>query len=105
MNLTCEQLYSLLSQKFETAQTDWSGHSEVPKPPYVVYVEEKPDIVPADNIAYYVEARYRVELYIRKTDYVSESKLETLLNGAEIYWEKEKIWNRELDLFQVIYMI
>lgn len=100
-----EELYALLSEKFETAQTDWTGHTEVPKPPYVLYLVRKPSKVKADNKRYYTERRYQLELYCEKTDYVSEDKLEKLLDDNDIFWDKEKIWNREINLYQVIYEI
>ena len=105
INMTCEELYALLSTKFETAQTDWSGHTNVPKPPYVVYLVRKPSKVKADNKRYYTEQRYKLELYHDKTDYTSEDTLEKLLDSSDIFWDKEPIWNRELDLFQVNYEI
>lgn len=100
-----EELYALLSEKFEVAQTDWTGHTEVPKPPYVLYLVRKPSKVKADNKSYYTERRYQLELYREKTDYVSEDKLEKLLDDHDIYWDKERIWNREINLYQVIYEI
>lgn len=103
--MTCDELYELLSTGFPTAQTDWTGHAEVPKPPYAVYLERKPDTVAADNKMFYSESRYKIELYIRKQDYESEGKLEELLDDHDIFWDKEKNWNRELQLYQVNYEI
>lgn len=100
-----EQLYALLSTEFPTAQTDWSQHEEIPKPPYVVYLHRSSQNIKADNIAYYSHQRYTIELYIRRTDYESENKLEHLLDSAELFWEKDKNFNRELSLYQVNYTI
>ena len=105
INLSCEELYALLSTKFETAETDWTGHTSVPKPPYVLYLERKPSKVKADNKRYYTENRYKLELYRVKTDYDSEPMLEKLLDDKDIFWDKERIWNRELNLYQVNYEI
>lgn len=103
--MTCEELYALLSTKFETAQTDWTGHTSVPKPPYLIYLVRKPIRVKADNRNYHVEQRYKLELYCEKTDYTSEDTLEKLLDDNDICWEKEPTWNRELSLFQINYEI
>lgn len=103
--MTCEQLYTLLSAEFPTTNTDWTGHASVPKPPYAVYLEAKPTNIAADNIVYHSIPRYVVELYIRKNDYVSEGKIESIFNANEKFWLKDKIWNRELQLYQVNYTI
>ena len=105
INLSCEELYALLSTKFETAETDWTGHTSVPKPPYVLYLEREPSKVKADNKRYHTENRYKLELYRVKTDYDSEPMLEKLLDDKDIFWDKERIWNRELNLYQVNYEI
>ena len=105
INLSCEELYALLSTKFETAETDWTGHTSVPKPPYVLYLERKPIKVKADDKRYHSIQKYKLELYREKTDYTSESILEQLLDEKDIIWDKEPIWNRELNLYQVNYEI
>ena len=48
-NLTSEDLYALLSSLFPTAETDWSGHGKLPKPPFTVYLSLAPFNVKADN--------------------------------------------------------
>ncbi|MBO5449808.1 MAG: hypothetical protein J5994_10865 [Ruminococcus sp.] len=103
--MTPEKLYLLLSTKFPTAETDWTGHERVPEPPFAVYLFRGIDNICADNRVYASENRYTVELYVRKRDYHSEKKLEDLFDKNDIFWNKDKIWNRELGLFQVIYEI
>ena len=103
--MTCEQLYTMLSTVCPVTNTDWIGHETVPKPPYAVYLESKPNNIAADDKVYYSIPRYVVELYIRKNDYVSEGKIETLFDDNDIFWQKDKIWNRELQLYQVNYTI
>lgn len=104
-NMTPEQVYKLLSEKFPTAETDWSGHESIPKPPYTVYITEAPDNIAADDRVYISQPRYIIELYMFKTDYNSEKILEELFDENCVFWEKDKNWNRELQLFQVIYKI
>lgn len=103
--MTCEDIYKILSSKFPTAQTDWTGHEKVPKPPYAVYLEEPPKNIPADNRVYISENRFIVELYTVKRDYQSEKAIEKLFDENDVYWTKDKNWNRELNLYQTIYKI
>ena len=103
--MTPEQIYGILSEKFPTAETDWTGHEEIPKPPYTVYLTEPPDNIAADDKVYVSQPRYIIELYMFKRDYISEKILEDLLDEHCIFWEKDKNWNKELQLFQVIYKI
>jgi hypothetical protein len=103
--MTDEELYKLLSSKFETAQTDWTGHEKIPKPPYAVYLNSTPGNIAADDKVYISRPRYTVELYTRKQDYVSEGIMEELFDKNDIFWDKDKNWNRELNLFQVVYEI
>lgn len=104
-NLTSEQLYEKLSSLFPTAETDWSGHEKLPAPPFAVYSELSPFNVKGDNKVLHSYRKYRVELYIEKTDYESEAKLEALFDENDLYWDKDRNWNRELGLYQITYEI
>lgn len=103
--MTKQELYTILKEKFTTSYYDYSGCEKMPKPPYIAYLERPPDNFGADNKVYYSEPRYSVELYIKREDLESETKLEELFNESEIYWEKSKSWIKELDLFQTVYFI
>lgn len=104
-NLTSEDLYALLSSLFPTAETDWSGHGKLPKPPFTVYLSLAPFNVKADNKVLHSFRKFRVELYRRKDDYESDAKLEKLFDDNELFWEKDYVWNKELSLYQIIYEI
>ena len=95
----------MLSAKFPTAETDWTGHGKLPKPPFTVYSELSPTNVKADNKTFHSYRNFRVELYRHKTDYTSETVIETLFDDNDLYWSKDRVWNKELDLYQVIYEI
>ena len=105
MVLECETLYNLLSAKFPTANIDWIDHVDIPKPPYVLYLESSPKNIAADNKVHISLPHYVVELYLKRTDYTSEAALEKIFDDNDIYWKKDKIWNRELKLCQVNYTI
>ena len=103
--MTKQALYNMLSTAFPTCHNDWSGHKTVPEPPYVAYLDNSTSSFGADNKVYNKADNYIVELYICKGDTESEDKLDQLFDDNEIYYNKAKIWIKDIKLFQVNYQI
>lgn len=103
--MTEKTLYKILSSAFPTCHTDWSGCDKVPEPPYIAYIDDSASSFGADNQVYYKANNYTIELYIRKGDTESENKLEQTFDSNKIFYEKAKIWIKDINLYQVIYNI
>lgn len=74
--------------------------------PYIVVWSEAPTNAGADNVVVHTFDNYRLEVYTDNKDFALEEKIRTVLNDAEIYWEKsEDIWIEEYEMFLANYFI
>lgn len=58
------------------------------QPPYLIYAESAPLHFAADNIIFYTEPNYVVELYDNIKNYKKEKEIEKLFNKLEIEYQK-----------------
>ena len=101
-----KKLYNLLNAIFPTCHIDWSGSKEVPDYPYIAIVDEPTNNVGADNKVYHKCESYTVELYSKKNNYqTAEEKIENMFDNNNIYWNKERIWLKDLKVFETVYEI
>lgn len=76
-----------------------------PSPPYVVYLFTDSANFGADNKVYARADNYQVELYSVKNDVISEGKIESALDAAELFYEKSELYIETERLYQVVYTI
>lgn len=76
-----------------------------PTLPYIVYLSTNPNNFGADDTVYISSDEFNIELYTKKKDLTSEAKVETALNNAGIYWDKEEIYIESQGVFQITYSI
>lgn len=76
-----------------------------PAMPYGVYFDDSTDNFEADNIAYAVIRRFNIELYTRQRDPALEGHLEGILDGAELYWDKDSVYVDSLRAYKTTYEI
>ena len=74
-------------------------------PPYIAYLETNTESLVADNKVFMKWISIDVELYTSKKDTEAESKLEKVLNNAEIPWEKSEDYIEKEKLFMITYEI
>lgn len=60
-----------------------------PKMPYGVYFDDYTENFMADNIVYLVVSHVNIELYVRQRDQELESRLESVLTGEGLSWDKD----------------
>lgn len=84
--MTIEELLDILNK----ADIPWAHlfWDKPPAPPYGVYYASGTDNFAADNIAYYENEGYTLELYTYQRDRGLEQKLEKALTDAGVYWER-----------------
>lgn len=73
------------------------------KPPYIFFLLPSSNNIFADSEVYMQIARLRVELYTGKKDFVAERKLEQILKGAGICWQKSEFFIKPEHLYQITY--
>lgn len=104
--MTRKELAAILSKVAPTTYNEWSGKQRVPKPPFIAYLDDDPDIEAADNRAYIVKPRYRIELYTAKGDDTTEDALDAALNTAEIFFTKYgREWLKDEKWYLTVYEI
>ena len=101
--MTYEQLYQLLQKmKLPLAYSHFNKSQE---PPYLVYFTEDTSNFGADNKVYFKETNWTIELYTDKKELNLETKLEVLLEDAELYYEKYEAYIDTEKMYQVRYEI
>ena len=82
---------------------DHFAEGESPNPPFVVYLYPSTNNFAADGIVYVPINKVSVELYTDKKEPETEQKLERLLTGAGVFYEKTEVWIASERLYEVIY--
>lgn len=103
--MTKEQLYSGLKATFNIPIA-YHHFDNPPTIPFIAYIDVKKDRFKADNIVYYKDAKYRIEIYYENTDGNLEEQMENFLDSIETVWEDEEpIYIQEEKLYLKTYYI
>lgn len=76
-----------------------------PAMPYGVYFDDHSNNFAADGIAYQVIRHFNLELYSRQRNPELEEKMEAVLTGAELLWDKTATYIDSERFYQVSYEI
>lgn len=76
-----------------------------PAMPFGVYFDDYTDNFEADDRAYLVITHFNIELYTRQRDPALETLLEGILDGAELYWDKDSDYVDSLRAYMTTYEI
>ncbi len=82
---------------------DHFAEGESPPPPFAVYLYPQTHNFSADGVVYFPVNVVSIELYTAKKDPETEKKLERLLTGAGIFFEKSEVWIASEHLYEVLY--
>lgn len=102
-----EKLYILLKELEKPVAYDHfinNASSEV-VPPFIIYREQAPDNTKADNVVYYSNKSYLIDLVTAKKDTALEEALENKLNENDIPWEKSEAFIDSEQIYQISYFI
>lgn len=99
--MTLEQLYRILQQmKLPLAY----NHFNKPQlPPYLVYFTEDSSNFCADNKVYFKAPTWVIELYTDQKELILETRLEGLLEEADLYYEKYEAFIDSEKMYQIRY--
>lgn len=101
--MTHEQIYDLLQQlKLPLA---YNHFKETQHTPYLIYLTEDTSNFGADNKVYFKVDNWVIELYTDKKDLNLETRLEVLLEDAELYYQKYEAYIDTEKMYQVRYEI
>ena len=83
---------------------DHFAEGEGPDPPFICYRCPNSDNFAADGVVYFPITEIDIELYTDKKDPETEKKLEDLLTGSGIFFEKTETWIDSEKLYEVLYL-
>lgn len=78
---------------------------DAPELPYICYQATQTDNFNADNAVYEVIQGVDVELYTENKDLTSEAAIESMLDTAEIPWEKYEEYLDDENCYMITYEI
>ena len=79
------------------------AEGEVPAPPFICYLCPGSDNFSADGRVYKKINDVRIELYTDKKEPATELRLETVLDNADIFYNKTETWIESEKLYEVLY--
>ena len=82
---------------------DHFAEGESPETPFICYLSPGSDNFAADGKVYYKINEIHIELYTDYKDPELEERLEDILDGASIFYEKSETWIESEKLYEVLY--
>ena len=79
------------------------AEGESPDPPFICFLISGSDNFAADGSAYFKIDVINVELYTDRKNPVLEDRLETVLDGHGIFYQKSEVWIDSEKLYEVLY--
>ena len=79
------------------------AEGESPEPPFICYLLPGSDNFSADGRVYYKINEVHIELYTDLKDLAVEQKVEDVLDGHGIFYNKSETWIESEKLYEVFY--
>ena len=101
--MTIENIVEMLQEMNIPFAYDHFSEGESPEPPYNCYLIQGSDNFAADGKVYFKMNEVRIEMYTDFKDLDLESRVESVLDGHEIYYNKSETWIQSEKLYEVMY--
>ena len=101
--MTHNEIVAMLEETGLPLAYDHFAEGESPDPPFLVFLFPSSDNFSADGIVYQRIDALHIELYTDKKEPDVEERLESVLDGHEIYYDKSEVWIPEEKLYEVLY--
>lgn len=101
--MTIGQLAAMLKGTGIPFAYDHFAEGESPEPPFICYLLPGSDNFAADGQVYFRINEVRIELYTDKKDVSVEKRVEDVLDGRGIFYNKSEVWISEERLYEVLY--
>ena len=82
---------------------DHFAEGESPEPPFLIFLFPRSDNFAADDVAYAKINELHFELYTDRKQPDIEARVEAVLDGHGIFYDKNEVWVPEEDLYEVLY--
>ena len=101
--MTIENLVEMLQELKIPFAYDHFAEGESPEPPFICYLIPGSDNFAADGRVYFKLNEVRIEMYTDFKDISLESRVEDVLDGHEIFYNKSETWIQSEKLYEVMY--
>ena len=98
-----EELVSIIQEMNIPFAYDHIAEGESPEPPFICYLIPGSDNFAADGKVYFKMNEVRIEVYTDFKDLDLESRVEGVLDGHEIFYNKSETWIQSEKLYEVMY--
>ena len=98
-----EELVSIIQEMNIPCAYDHFAEGESPEPPFICYLIPGSDNFAADGKVYFKMNEVRIEMYTDFKDLDLESRVEGVLDGHEIFYNKSETWIQSEKLYEVMY--
>ena len=102
--MTIENLVEMLQEIKIPFAYDHFAEGESPEPPFICYLIPGSDNFAADGRVYFKLNEVRIEIYTDFKDLDLESRVESVLDGHEIFYNKSETWIQSEKLYEVMYV-
>ena len=101
--MTIENIVEMLQEMHIPFAYDHFAEGESPEPPFICYLIPGSDNFAADGKVYFKMNEVRIEMYTDFKDLDLESRVEGVLDGREIFYNKSETWIQSEKLYEVMY--
>lgn len=101
--MTIENIVEMLQEMNIPFAYDHFAEGESPDPPFICYLIPGSDNFAADGKVYFKMNEVRIEMYTDFKDLDLESRVEGVLDGHEIFYNKSETWIQSEKLYEVMY--
>ena len=101
--MTIENIVEMLQEMNIPFAYDHFAEGESPEPPFICYLIPGSNNFAADGMVYFKLNEVRIEMYTDFKDISLESRLEDVLDGREIFYNKSETWIQSEKLYEVMY--
>ena len=98
-----EELVQIIQEMQIPFAYDHFAEGESPDPPFICYLVPGSDNFAADGRVYFRLNEVRIEMYTDFKDISLESRVEDVLDGQEIFYNKSETWIQREKLYEVMY--
>ena len=102
--MTIENIVDMLQEMNIPFAYDHFAEGESPEPPFICYLIPGSDNFAADGKVYFKMNEVRIEVYTDFKDLDLESRVEGVLDGHEIFYNKSETWIQSEKLYEVMYV-
>lgn len=101
--MAIENIVEMLQEMNIPFAYDHFAEGESPEPPFICYLIPGSDNFAADGKVYFKMNEVRIEVYTDFKDLDLESRVEGVLDGHEIFYNKSETWIQSEKLYEVMY--